>query len=117
MRRPEWLEKLRRWLIYKLGGFVLLQEEHRHIIIRSTTVEPRELKVQAFFGQKDLYDITPYDLEHAARSRLYDKLGQQIRSDDWIEILTTQDPDDGGLTLSASMWVVPAKEMRRALKG
>jgi len=24
MRRPEWLEKLRRWLIYKLGGFEVM---------------------------------------------------------------------------------------------
>jgi len=48
---------------------------------------------------------------------LADLQTRRIRSDDWIEILTAQDPDDGGLTLSASMWVVPAKEMRRALKG
>lgn len=107
-------EKCRRNMIHKLGGFSILPPAENHVIVRSTTVEPTEFSCKVLFRQEDLYDITPTDLEKAAKDRLRSKLISRITESDMVNFITLQDECTGAIEMRASMWLVDPKAMREA---
>lgn len=113
-RFREFKEKCRRNLIHKLGGFSILPPAEDHIIVRSTTVAPTEFVCKVLFSQKDLYDITPADLEKAADKKLRSKIADSISDSNMIDFTSTQDKDTGEIEMRATIWVVDPRAMRKA---
>lgn len=113
-RFREFKEKLRRNLIHKLGGFSILPPSGDHIIVKSTTVAPTEFVCKAFFSQQDLYDITPTDLEKAAKDRLRPKLISRILESNMIDFTSMQNEDTGEIEMRVSVWLVDPKAMKAA---
>lgn len=115
-RFREFKEKCRRNLIHKLGGFSILPPAEDHIIVKSTTVAPTELCCKVTFSQQDLYDITPVDLEKAAKEKLRSNLFSQIMYHNMIDFTSTQDKDTGEIEMRATIWLVKPRAMK-ATKG
>lgn len=112
-RFREFKEKCRRNLIHKLGGFSIMPPSKDHIIVRSTTVAPTEFACKVLFTQEDMYDITPADLEKAAKERLRTKLISRITESNMVDFTTMQDETTGAIEMRASIWLVDPKAMRR----
>lgn len=112
-RFREFKEKCRRNLIHKLGGFSILPPADNRIIVKSTTVAPTEFACKVLFTQEDMYDITPADLEKAAKERLRTKLIARITESNMVDFTTMQDETTGAIEMRASIWLVDPKEMRR----
>ena len=110
----EFKENLRRNLIHKLGGFSILPPAEDHIIVKSTTVAPTKLCCKVTFSQQDLYDITPVDLEKAAKEKLRSNLFSQIMWHDMIDFTAEQDKDTGEIEMRATIWLVKPRAMRGA---
>jgi len=115
-RFREFKEKCRRNLIHKLGGFSIIPPADNHIIVKSTTVAPTEFTCKVLFSQQDLYDITPVNLEKAAKERLRSKLIARITESNMIDFTTTQDEDTGAIEMRATVWLVDPKAMK-TMKG
>lgn len=113
-RFREFKEKCRRNLIHKLGGFSILPPAENHIIVRSTTVAPTEFACKVLFSQKDLYDITPADLEKAAKERLRSKLIARITESNMVDFTSVQDEDTGEIEMRATIWLIEPRAMRAA---
>lgn len=112
MRFRESKEKLRRKLIHKLGGFSIMPPSKDHIIVKSTTVAPTEFSCKVLFMQEDMYDITPADLEKAAKERLRTKLISRITESSMVDFTTIQDEDTGAIEMRATIWLVDPRAMR-----
>ena len=113
MRFREFKEKLRRRLIHKLGGFSILPPSEEQIIVRSTTVAPEEFVCKVFFSQQDLYDISPSDLEKAAKKKLRSKIADSISDSNMIDFSSTQDEETGSIEMRATVWLVDPRAMRK----
>ena len=116
-RFREFKEKCRRNLIRKLGGFSILPPAENRIIVRSTTVAPTEFVCKVFFSQQELYDITPADLEKAAKERLRSKLISRITESNMVDFASTQDEETGTIEMRATIWLVEPRAMREARGG
>lgn len=112
-RFREFKEKRRINLIHKLGGFSIMPPSRDHVIIKSTTVSPREFVCKVLFTQDDMYDITPADLEKAAKERLRSKLISRITESDMVDFTTRQD-EFGGIEMCARVWMVDPRAMKEA---
>lgn len=112
-RFREFKEKCRRNLIHKLGGFSIMPPSKDHIIVKSTTVAPTEFACKVLFSQKDLYDITPADLEKAADKKLRSKIADSISNSNMIDFTSEQDKDTGEIEMCARVWLVDPRAMRR----
>lgn len=106
-------EKCRRNMIHKLGGFSIMPPSKDHIIVKSTTVAPTEFVCKVFFSQQDLYDITPADLEKAAKKKLRSKMADSISDSNMIDFTSTQDEDTGAIEMRATVWLVDPRAMRK----
>lgn len=106
-------EKCRGKLIHKLGGFSIMPPSRDHDIIESTMVSPREFVCKVLFDQEDMYDITPADLEKAAKERLRSKLISRITESDMVDFTTMQD-ELGGIEMCARVWMVDPRAMKDA---
>jgi len=113
-RFREFKEKCRRKLIHKLGGFSILPPAENHIIAKSTTVAPTEFVCRVLFSQQDLYDITPADLEKAAKDRLRSKLIARISESNMVDFTSRQDEDTGAIEMRATVWLIEPRAMREA---
>lgn len=107
-------EKCRRNLIHKLGGFSILPPAENHVIVRSTTVEPTKFSCKVLFTQDDMYDITPADLQKAAKEKLRSKLISRITESNMVDFITLQDEYTGAIEMRATIWLVDPKAMREA---
>ena len=109
------IERFRRWLIRKLGGFVIYPEERPRVIIESVKVVPQEIKVVAKFSQFEMYDVTPQDIERAAKEKLHKAILNKLIECGYIDICTSQNDIYQELSVKARIWVVDPKVMRKAL--
>lgn len=110
----EFKDKLRRRLIHKLGGFSIMPPSDNHIIVQSTTVAPTEFVCKVLFTQEDMYDITPADLEKAAKRKLRSKIADSISDSNMVDFTTRQDEGTGAIEMRASVWLVDPRAMRKA---
>jgi len=108
-------ERFKRWLIRKLGGFVIYPDDE-HVIIEHNTVRPDKITVHCIFTQQQLYEVNGNVLEIEAQKKLKEKIAQMVTaSTDHIDLNKTQDAY-GNIEYTATMYVVNPKYMQHKRK-
>ena len=114
MKKVKLIERIRRYLIRKLGGFVIYPPSQEHILVRSTTVEPEPFEMTVSFSPDQLYDVTPENIQIASEEKIQKALLVDLRRHGQIEMLTSQDKETGVIKVTARMWVISPITMRKA---
>lgn len=102
-------ERFKRWLIRKLGGFVIYPDDE-HVIIEHNTVRPDKITVNCLFTQQQLYEVNGNILESKAQEKLKDKIADIIMLRDFIKFDKTQD-DHGNIEYTATLYLIKPKYM------
>lgn len=102
-------ERFKRWLIRKLGGFVIYPDDE-HVIIDHKTVKNDKIEVNCIFSQEQLYEVDAKVLESKAQEKLKDKIADIIMFKDFIKFDKTQD-DHGNIEYTATLYLIKPKYM------
>lgn len=104
-------ERFRRWLIRKLGGFVIYPDE-QHIVIEHKSVKPVPFRCKCIFNQEDLYTVNTDVLEMEATRALKEKMLKSILCDNkMFKIEKFQEDGNDGIEYQATMWIVRPSDM------
>lgn len=103
-------ERFKRWLIRKLGGFVIYPDD-AHVVIEHIAVRPDKIIAHCIFTQQQLYEVNGNILEIEAQKKLKEKIAQMLTaSTDHIDLNKTQDAY-GNIEYTATLYVINPKYM------
>lgn len=103
------IERFKRWLIRKLGGFVIYPDDD-HVVIDRHAVRPDKIVAHCSFTQQQLYEVDGNILEIEANRKLKETLAQIISSKDFIKFDKVQD-EYGGIDYRATAYLIKPKYM------
>lgn len=102
-------ERFRRWLIRKLGGFVIYPDDD-HIVIDHCAVRPDRFVAHCSFTQQQLYEVNGNILESKAKEKLKETVSRLIVSGDFVEFDKTQN-EYGGIDYRATVYLIKPEYM------
>lgn len=103
------IERFKRWLIRKLGGFVIYPDDD-HVVINHCAVRPERFVAHCRFTQQQLYEVNGNILESEANRKLKETLAQIITSKDFVKFDKVQD-EYGGIDYRATVYLINYKYM------
>lgn len=105
------IERIKRWLIRKLGGFVIYPDS-KYVVIEHTSVKPVPFRCKCVFNQQDLYTVNMNVLEMEATRSLKEKmLASILRDENMFKIEKIQEDGNDGIEYRATMWIVRPSDM------
>lgn len=102
-------ECFKRWLIKKLGGFVIYPDDE-HVVIDHRSVKPDKIVAHCSFTQQQLCEVNGKILESTANDKLKETLLNIIMFKDFIEFNKVQD-EHGGIDYRATVYLIKPKYM------
>ena len=102
------IEKIRRWMIRKLGGYT---ERVSLPAPKVLNLKPVPLRVERIMSFDEFYSVE--GALTIAQQNMIERLAEGIQDEGIIQWQNTEDRAANGLRFRATLWVVPAAEMER----
>lgn len=103
------IERFKRWLIRKLGGFVIYPDDD-YVVIDHRAIRPDKIVAHCSFTQQQLYEVNGKILESKANDKLKETISNIIMFKDFIEFDKVQD-ENGGIDYRATAYLIKPKYM------